>query len=170
MKKILSVILVLCMLISMSACAGDEETPDGMKNVAGENDAYCFYVPQSWVENKYGVGAYYSTVDKSNIAIAAYSGEEYATSDEYWEAFKADVDDISTAFEIIEEKEPKVISGRNAVQYSYKMTVGGVSYKVRQIMLAYSNIMYVITYTAEEERFDSHTDDVQKILDEFRFK
>ena len=170
MKKIISIILVLCMMISFASCAGDDETPDGMKNLAGENDAYCFYVPQSWVENKFGTGAYYSTVDTSNIAIAAYSGEDYETSSEYWEDFKSKVGDISTEFEVITAEEKKIISERNALQYVYTMTTGGVKYKVQQIFVAYSNIMYVITYTATEENFDSHTEDIQKILDEFRFK
>lgn len=170
MKKIISVILVLCMTISFVSCAGDDETPDGMKNLAGANDAYCFYVPQSWVENQFSTGAYYSTVDTSNIAIAAYSGDEYTTSTEYWEDFTDQVEDISTEFEVISAEEKKVIGERNAVQYVYTMTTGGVKYKIQQIFVAYSNIMYVITYTATEDRFDSHTEDIQKILDEFRFK
>ena len=170
MKKIISVILVLCMVLTFAACSGDDETPDGMKNVAADTDAYYLYVPQSWVQNNYGVGAYYSAVDRSNVTIAAYSGEEYESSDAYWKAFTEEVKGFATDFTVIEEKEPKVISGRNAVQYTYSLTVGGVKYKVQQIMLAYSNIMYVITYTAEEGFFDSHAEDVKRILDEFRFK
>ena len=170
MKKIISVILVLCMMISFVSCASDDETPDGMKNIAGENEAYYFYVPQSWVENQFGTGAYYSTIDKSNIAIAAYSGEEYDTSAEYWEDFLNEVEEISTEFEVISAEEKKIISERNALQYVYTMTTGGVEYKIQQIFVAYSNIMYVITYTATAENFDSHTEDVQTILDEFRFK
>ena len=170
MKKIISIILVLCMMIPLVSCAKDDETPDGMKNIAGENDAYYFYVPQSWVENQFGTGAYYSTVDTSNIAIAAYSGSEYDTSSAYWKDFTDKVEDISTEFEVISAEEKKIISERNALQYVYTMTTGGVKYKVQQIFVAYSNIMYVITYTAAEDRFDAHTEEIQKILDEFRFK
>lgn len=171
MKKIISAILVLCMMLSFTACSGNDETPDGMKNVAGDNDAYFLYVPQSWVNNNNGVvGAYYSTIDRSNISVTAYSGEEYSSSDEYWNSFKEKIDDITSDFEVIKESEPKVIGGRNAVQHTYKMTVSGVKYQVRQILVAYSNIMYVITYTAEEDKFDTHTEDIQNIIDEFKFK
>ena len=158
------------MMISLVSCAGDDETPDGMKNVAGEKESFYFYVPQSWVENQFGTGAYYSTVDTSNIAITAYSGEKYATSNEYWEEFKNDVESISTDFEVISEGETKVVGGRNALQYVYTMTTNDVDYKIQQIFVAYSNIMYVITYTATEDRFDAHTEDIQRILDEIRFK
>ena len=158
------------MVLSLASCGDKSGAPDGMKNVAGEKDAYYFYVPQSWVENQFATGAYYSTVDTSNISIAAYSGDEYATSAEYWGDFKDKVGDISTEFEVISEEEKKIISERNALQYVYTMTTGGVKYKIQQTFVAYSNIMYVITYTAAEDRFDAHTEDIQKILDEFRFK
>ena len=170
MKKVLSVILILCMVISFAACSKDD-TPSGMKNVAGEKDAYFLYVPESWVTNNNGVvGAYYSTLDRSNVSVTAYSGEEYTSSEEYWNEFKSTVGAISTEFEVVKENEPKTIGGKNAVQHIYKMTVGGVKYQIQQILVAYSNIMYVITYTAAEESFSLHADDVQVIIDEFKFK
>ena len=171
MKKILSFILVLCMALTFVACKSDDQTPDGMKNVAGENDAYFLYVPQSWITNNNGVtGAYYSAVDRANVSITAYSGDEYASSDEYWEDFKKNVDSISTEFEVVKEKEAKTVSGRNAVQYVYKMTVSGEKYQIQQIFMNYSNIMYVITYTAAEDRFEAHAEEVKQIRDQFRFK
>ncbi len=171
MKKVLSIILILCMALSFVACGNKDETPSGMKNVAGKNDAYFLYVPQSWVTNNNGVvGAYYSTLDRSNISITAYSGEKYASSEEYWNEFKSTVDTIATEFEVIKENEAKTIGGKNAVQYTYKMKVGEVKYQIQQTLVAYSNIMYVITYTAEETNFALHTDDVQLVIDEFKFK
>lgn len=171
MKKLISAILVLCMMLSFAACSGDDEIPDGMKNVASDKDAYYLYVPQSWVDNNNGVvGAYYSAIDRSNISVTAYSGEEFVSSEEYWDSFKADIDNIASEFEVIKENEPKVIGGKNAIQHTYKMTVSGVKYKVQQMLVAYSNIMYVVTYTAAEDRFDAHTEDIQRIIDEFKFK
>ncbi len=168
--------LILCVVLSFVACGGDEETPDGMKNIAGENDAYYFYVPQSWVQNQFGVGAYYSTIDPSNVSVAAYSGESYTDSNQYIEALVKGMDGISENFTMVSEKEAKVIGGRNAVQYVYTFTTDGVDYKVMQIFVGYSNIMYVITYTAfyseneAENRYEFHLADVQKMLDTFKFK
>ena len=171
MKKILSAVLVLCIMLSFVACANEDGTPDGMKNVAGKNDAYYLYVPESWTENSNGVvGARYSNTDTSNISVTAYGGSEYSTVEDYWNDFKKKVSDISTEFEAVKENEPKVIGGKNGVQYVFKMTTGEVKYQVQQVFVLYSNIMYVITYTATEEKFDSHTEDIQKIIDEFKFK
>ena len=48
MKKILSLAIALLVILSLVACSGgNDEVPDGMKNVAGENEAYNFYVPKS---------------------------------------------------------------------------------------------------------------------------
>ena len=80
------------------------------------------------------------------------------------------IDNIASEFEVLKENEPKVIGGKNAIQHTYKMTVSGVNYKVQQMLVAYSNIMYVVTYTAAEDRFDAHTEDIQRIIDEFKFK
>lgn len=171
MKKIISAVLILCMMLSFAACAKDDGTPDGMKNVAGKNDAYCLYVPQSWTENNTGVvGAKYSNTDTSNISVTAYGGNDYSTVEEYWNDFKEKVPGISTEFEVVKENEPKVIGGKNAVQYVFKMTTGDVKYQIQQIFVSYSNIVYVITYTATEEKFESHAEDIQKIIDEFKFK
>ena len=170
MKKIWSVVLILCMIFSFAACSKDE-TPDGMKNVAGKNDAYFLYVPQSWVENNNGVvGAKYSNTDTSNVSVTAYGGSEYDTVEDYWNAFKEKVPTIATEFEALKENEAKVIGGKNAAQYVFKMTSGDVKYQVQQIFVSYSNIMYVITYTATEDKFEAHAEDIQKIIDEFKFK
>ena len=172
MKKIISAVLILCMVFSFVACSKDDETPDGMKNVAGKKDAYYLYVPQSWTENNNGVvGAKYSNTDTSNISVTAYGGNDYSSVEEYWKDFKENkVFTISTEFEVVKEKEPKVIGGKNAAQYVFKMTTGEVKYQVQQIFVLYSNIMYVITYTATEEKFDLHAEDIQKIISEFKFK
>ena len=159
------------MVLTFAACSNnEEEAPDGMKNVAGDHDAYYLYVPQSWVESNGLVGAYYSAADTSNVTVTAYSGSEYASSAEYWDGFKKDILTVSTEFAVVSENEAKVIDGRNAVEHVYTLTVNGVKYKVQQDLVAYSNIMYVITFTSTEDRFDAHAEDVKKIIDEFKFK
>lgn len=171
MKKILSALLVLCMMLTFVACAKNDGTPDGMKNVAGEKDAFYLYVPESWSENNNGVvGAKYSNTDTSNVSVTAYGGSEYSNVEEYWNDFKKNVATISTEFEAVKENEPALLGGANAVQYVFKMTTGDVKYQIRQVFVSYSNIMYVVTYTATEDKFDAHADDVQKIIDEFKFK
>lgn len=172
MKRILSLVIVLIMVISLAACSGDgEDIPDGMKNVANEEDAYNFYVPQSWVTNSNGVvGAYYNATDRSNISIMAYGGDEFTSSEEYWKSFEERGAKVFDDFSVVSSNTPRVISERNALQAVYKLSVEGVKYQCSQIIVAYSNLMYVITYTATEEKYESHLEDVELILNSFRFK
>jgi len=170
MKKIISVVLVICMSFAFMACASKDETPEGMKNVAPESEKYNFYVPESWRTNSGDViGAYYSMTDRSNVSAMAYGGEA-STSEEYWNEFKASAENVFSKFEVISENESKVIDGRNAFSYCYTMTLDGADYKCLQTVVSFSNIFYVITYTAAAEYYDAHLEDVDKILSCFDFK
>ena len=62
-----------------------------------------------------------------------------------------------------------MISGKAALQYVYKMTLDGVRYQCMQTVVVYSNMMYVITYTATEDLYNPHADEVGKMLDHFVF-
>ena len=55
MKKIISVIIILCMALALSACATGEEAPEGMKDVAPDGEKYNFYVPEAWRKEAEGV-------------------------------------------------------------------------------------------------------------------
>ena len=49
------------------------------------------------------------------------------------------------------------------------MTLDGVRYQCMQTVVVYSNMMYVITYTATEDLYNTHADEVGKMLDHFVF-
>lgn len=170
MKKTLLVILALCMTLTLFGCGNKEKAPDGMKDVAPEKEKYNFYVPQNWRTNSGDViGAYYSMSDRSNVSVMAYGGEA-TTSEEYWKSFKLSAESVFENFEIISENEAKVIDKLNALSYVYKMKLEAKEYKCMQTVVAYSNILYVITYTAPAENYESHLEDVEKMLSNFNFK
>ena len=170
MKKIIAILLLACMVFSLAACAKNNETPDGMKDVAREVNPFNLFVPQSWMSYSGDVvGAYYSSSDKSNITIMPYGGD-YNSSEEYWEDFKTRCQNEFEEFEVIAENEAKIVAKTNALVYEYKMKVDGTKYQCKQYVMAYGGILYVITYTSTEEKFASHTEDVEKIITEFKFK
>jgi D-alanyl-D-alanine carboxypeptidase len=115
------------------------------------------------------VGAYYSNTDKSNITVMPYGGD-FSTSAEYWEDFKKRCADEFSEFEVIKENAPKVVSGRNALQFVYKLKIDGVVYQCQQTVLAYGNLLYVITYTAKTDKYESHLADIDNILSVLSFK
>lgn len=169
-SKIIITVLVLCMIVGLTSCASDSEAPEGMKNVAREENPFNFYVPQSWMTNSGDViGAYYSSYDKSNISIMPYGGD-FDTSEEYWNDFKTRSAEAFSEFEVLEENELAVVAKRNALQYTYKLTVDGESYQCQKTILSYGNLFYVITYTATVDNFDAHLTDVAAILAAFEFK
>ena len=169
-KKIIVLIIAVAALLSLVSCGKKTDAPNGMKNAAREDDPYCLYVPQSWVTNKGDiVGAYYSNTDKSNITVMPYGGD-FATTEEYWEDFKKRCTDEFAEFEVIKENEPKVVSGRNALQFVYKLKIDGEVYQCQQTVLAYGNLLYVITYTAAAEKYESHIADIDNILSVLSFK
>ena len=158
------------MIFSFASCAKNNETPKGMKDVAREENPFNFFVPQKWMSYSGDVvGAYYSVADKSNITIMPYGGN-YNSSEEYWADFKTRCSKEFEEFEVVSENEAKIVAKTNALQYVYKMKVDGVKYQCKQYVLAYGGILYVITYTSTEEKFDSHAEDIKTIIAEFKFK
>jgi hypothetical protein len=169
-KKIIVILMAILMLVSLTACADKSGAPDGMKNAAREEDPFYLYVPESWMTNKGDVvGAYYSSYDKSNITVIPYGGD-LTSSEEYWNDFKTRCAAEFAEFEVVGENEAKVISQRNALQYTYTLKIDGVSYKCQQTVLTYGNLLYVITYTASADKYDAHIDDINSILSVFSFK
>ena len=170
MKKTVAILLLACMIFSLVSCSKDNETPKGMKDVARDENPFNFFVPQSWMSYSGDVvGAYYSVADKSNITIMPYGGD-YNSSEEYWADFKTRCANEFAEFEVLTENESKIVAKTNALQYVYKMKVDGTKYQCKQYVLAYGGILYVITYTSTEDKFESHTDDVEKMITEFKFK
>ena len=73
-------------------------------------------------------------------------------------------------FEVITENAAKVVSGRNALQFVYKLKIDGEIYQCQQTVLAYGNLLYVITYTATAERYETHISDIDNIISLISFK
>lgn len=169
LNKIILILLAFVMATSFVACSPKSDAPDGMKNVAREKDPFDLFVPKSWMTNSGDViGAYYSSYDKSNITIMPYGGD-FSTSEEYWNDFKTRCENEFAEFSVVSENQAKVVAKRNALQFVYKLKVDGFVYQCQQTVLAYGNLLYVITYTATEEKYESHLADVEKILTELRF-
>jgi hypothetical protein len=170
MKKLILIMMAFVMSLSLVACGNGEAAPEGMMDVAPDSEKYNLYVPQSWRKNSGDVvGAYYSISDKSNVSVMAYGGE-YESSEDYWNSFKTDATETFSELTVITENEAKVLDGRNAMRYVYKVKHGGTEYQCMQTVAAFSNIFYVITYTSTVENYESHLEDVEAILSNFDFK
>lgn len=173
-KKIIAIMLAALMLVgSLASCAQQSsDVPDGMKLLESDVVDYNLYIPQNWVQDiSTGVvTAYYSETDMSNITMMAFTLDELTvTADDYWETNKADFETTFSDMEIISSS-TTILGGVAANKYVYTASVTGSKYEFMQVICVYAATAYVFTYTAFEDKFDSHYDDVELMLQNFEFK
>jgi hypothetical protein len=160
----------------------DVSAPDGMKLVSTDAVAYRFYVPVSWetdMENSANL-VYMTEADgsKSNVTMIGYMPEDDGFSiDDYWDMCVKQYEDALPDFTVLSAAEDGDAGGesgkigdRVAKLYTYTYTMGGYTYKVRQAVCTYSTMVYTMTYTALEQNFDSHLEDVNAMQEALVFR
>ena len=174
MKKLISAAAILIAALSIVSCSNstdDSNIPEGMIRASGEAASYILYIPDDWqVDLQTGVTtAHVSSDDPSNISAAAWELEHTDdTIDTWWEVNLAELENAFTDYTEIYSGDTE-LGGIPAKEYIYTAKLGGAEYKYMQVAAVRSGSVYVITYTALPEVFDSHTDEVSEILDAFRF-
>lgn len=139
--------------------------PAGMKLVSTDKVAYRFFVPAAWESDmEMSVDLVYVTEpdgSRSNVTMMSYMPEDEGFSvADYWEMCQMHYQDALPAFEVTSVTQDQKIGDRNAVVYEYTYTLSGVTYKVRQAICVYSTMVYTLTYTALEEHYEAHLEDV----------
>lgn len=152
----------------------DEHTPKGMKKISSDDLQYACYVPMEWVsnvENKMTY-AYYPELGKPNVTVTCYSPDkDYAIVD-FYKILKINYED--EGYKFVGEAEELTVADRKSIACTYIIEQGEGEfverYKLKQVLIGYNGLIYSITYTAREDRFDAHLDDVDKIVESFRFR
>ena len=142
-----------------------------MKIASPDNVEYRLYVPTTWVCDSQSkkAEAYFPESGRPNVTVTSYSPDEELTVQTYFEKCEKEYKDALEGYEIILTEE-RTVAQRQAVSYTYKATVGGVELRLMQTVLVYNGMVYSITYTALDDSFDAHTDDVNAMLDAFIFR
>lgn len=149
----------------------DKKTPEGMKIASSDDLNYVFYAPEAWItdlsdQHSY---AYYPESGRPNVSVTAYTPSELMTAEQYFEFCEEDYKEHLQGYELLGSDE-RAVSDRDAISYTYKTVYGGDEIFTMQTVLVYNDLLYSITYTARAERFEEHLGDVEKMLDEFRFR
>lgn len=181
MKKVISAILAIITvatvaLLTASCGEKDASAPDGMVKASAENIGYSFYVPSSWKCDvaSGATTAYYSSSDASNVSVMSFSAKNTDfTADSWWDGFLEDFNNTYSEFELISTEEAALDSS-GAKKYVYTGKLGEVTYKFMQVVTVKKESLsapqiIIFTYTSVPDIFDSHLDDVQKMLDNFKF-
>jgi hypothetical protein len=140
-----------------------------MKLVSTDERAYRFFVPEGWVvdERTEISSAYVSESDSSNVSLQMYmtSNESKSVSDFFSECEERYAQ-IFASYELLSEEDVKM-DGIGAKKYVYTITTGGIEYKQMQAIVMKGAVYYVLTYTALPDLFDSHLDEVEKMIEAF---
>lgn len=179
MKKLILTVMALMLVITMTACSKKDsgDMPEGMALLDNDALEYLFYYPEEWHADRNDgmVSAYVSDKDRSNVSVTTFAASADVTSVDgylsmgdttYFANMKETFDDL----EMISDGEETSLGGVPAKQYVFTATVAGETYKFRQIIAYRYGYIYMVTYTSTVEGFDEHTDEVNKIVKEFKFK
>ena len=172
MKKAILIIIAAIFLLLAAGC-GSSDVPDGMIRASVEADSFDFFVPNGWTVNN-GTGtasAFYSTSDKSNVSfIAMVAGSDMSDFDEYIEKADASFASTLSGYSGISERKEITMCGQSAVSFEYRATADGNEYRFLQVVTFRGLNFYVFTYTALAEKYEDHLGDVEKIIENVRFK
>ena len=172
-KRIFAAILLCVLLIStFSACAKQDDTPDGYQLVACEGDKFRLYVPtQGWSPNTTAgiTSAFFSMNENSSVAVYVADDAGELDVEEYWEKCNASFEKELEEYSFGGKSENVALDGQPAKKYIYtaKVTLNeyGVTetatYKFMTVLCRYEGEMYVLVYSAPEEYYDSHVQDVE---------
>lgn len=151
----------------------DVEIPAGMKPASGKDVAYYFFVPEAWtVSRDEEIFAAYLESDRSSVSVVPYMPD--AESMSVAEFFTMCQDMMKNTagtdgYELISYRTVE-LGGRQATEYVYRYTVGGVEYRYKQVIAAYKSMIYSLTYTALPENYDAHLADVDAMVGAFAFR
>jgi len=174
LRRMVSLILaavVIFGLLSFVSCGEKSDAPNGMKLASNEIVDYFFYVPQEWVADLSAgaVGAYVSSSDPSSVSVMAWNIEDSSvTLDSWWETNVADIELVFDNFNL-EDSSNALLDGMAAKKYVYTASLAEHNYKFIQVSCITRGMIYLFTYTSAPDVFDTHIEDVDLMIENFKF-
>lgn len=146
--------------------------PAGMMLASNDDVAYRFYVPDTWVLDTAlpTSSAYVSEDDRSGVTVTVRMPEvDQMTAEQYWEQASGEILAVCPDMTVLSITQT-TLDTRPAHTYIYTATVGEHLYRFAQTVAAYRGMVYTVTYTALDERFDEHWSQYADILSAFDFR
>ena len=184
--------LVLCMITFASCSGADDYVPAGYKKASNKNADYDLFVPEGWsVDMSTGVTTAYASdrsnisfvgfelddtiirfdpvasteeTDDSNVDDTAKDASDIKTVEDYWKYYESAFESTFSNAEYLINGENMLLSGIEAKKYVYKATVTGLEYIFMQVVAIKDKTVYVFTYTARENLYETHLEDVGDII------
>lgn len=187
MKKFLTILMALLMLLTLCACGNDEAvTPDGMKAAgkAGGNEAvqFSFFYPEEWelirdtgtIELKFDCDESEARAVYATITVVAFdlkSSEADMKARDYWnDRHKDEVEGIYDDFKILNgEGDETKLGGTVALKVKYQGKINKVSYYNEQIICCRNGSVYFLTLVVPEECKDKVKGSLERVAKDFEF-
>lgn len=90
--------------------------------------------------------------------------KDIVTVKDYWEYYSKTFESTFSDMEYITKGESTVISGIKAEKYVYKATVTDDEYVFMQVIAIKNKSVFIFTYTARENAYESHLEEVTEML------
>ncbi len=147
------------------------EAPEGMKLASTNKRPYRFFVPESWtIDTRSSLSAaYFSDGDKSNVSLQAHmSTAQVPNLNTYFENSEIKYKNIyGDNYTLISKNENAKMGNIDAIQLVFTIKSGNQEYRLMQSVCIKGEMYYIFTYTSTPDKFDSHLDDVEKMLAAF---
>ncbi len=152
----------------------DVVVPTGMQLASDKAAYFNFFVPSDWkVDTSSGSAcAYVSDIDPTNVSAVRVSVPDatVTTAELYWEKYKNDFNEAFTNFTVVTENEKTTLAGKDACKYVYTATLTGQTYKYCSVICVLDGSVYMLTYTAMSDRYDTNIESFDSICNNFMIK
>ena len=183
-NKVLSVLLICMFVFALASCgsdsAGTGDVPTGMKPLSNDITDYVIYIPQDWTPDVSTGVVSAMAYDRTNVNVIEVTADEDVNSvDDFFADYEVQLKDMLKDYKLETDPVNTKLGGFDAKEYIYSGSIGGSVYKYRQVISlvnkSFAGItndyrVYMITYTATEDLYDTHTEEVDKIINSFSFK
>ena len=172
MKKITALLLLLVMVCGMVSCGEEVEPPTGFQLASVDSAPFYLYVPNTWTSNaSSGISsAYCSTGSRVLVSAFAKVNEEDISLEQYTaqtlESFLRTLD----SFELTTKMEDAVLGSYAAYRFGYTANSGDRPMEFLTYVSEYVDGFTVLTYSAEQDVFETYTADFDEIVAKFTFK
>lgn len=169
--------LALCMLLTSCAApqeAGGVPIPQGMKDATGDGVGYYLFLPNDWKVD-HSTGVTIATYATARIVFSSFNSKR--EPDEYWNASRAETEEMFTDFHMDEEAASTLFGKNAALRYKFSGILYDGNgdgkkdkYGVTQYVSKRNGKMYVLTYMAPFEKdYEQYTTVVEAIVTNFLF-
>lgn len=173
MKKILALILVIITILSLVAC-NSEPLKDAKGNTIYRENVVDFtlYIPQTWIldTTSFVVSAHASENDSSSVTMTQAGLSGYQEIPAIFNSTKDELTKLYT-FKTLVEGTVRKIADTDAAVYQYSLTdkQTNTTLYYLQCLFIRNGVLYTFTYSAIPELYESHMDEVNKMLNAISF-